>query len=81
METCASFRGIFLDVSLNIVSSILLQLETIKQNTYFSPAHSFVKNLLDADFELYVNPGDAHMQHLFISSIGQMSLHKCRDTI
>ena len=64
------------------MSGVLLQPEIIKQSTYFSPANIFVKNFNDADFELYLNPEEANTQHLFrLSGIGQMSLHKCRNTI
>ena len=60
------------------MSSVLLQSETIKQSTYFSPVCNFVENFHDADFELYVSAGEVNMQHLFrLSDIGQMPLHKC----
>ena len=60
------------DRSLNTVCSVLLLQEAIKQRIFFSFVHSFAKNLCFADFELYVNPGDANTQHLFkLSGIGQ----------
>ena len=77
METCALFHGNFLDMGLNIVGSILLQSETMKQSTCFSTVHSFAKNLYYGGFELYINPRDAITQHLFrVCGIGKMLLHK-----
>ena len=82
MKKCALFHGNFLDISLNVVSSISLQSEAIKQRTYFSPVHSFAKNLHYTDLELYVNPWDVNVQHLLrLSGIGKMPLHKWRNTI
>ena len=82
METCVLFHGNFFDIGLDNVRSILLQSETTKQCTCFSPVYSFAKNLYYAGFELYVNPGDANTQHLFIvSGIGNMLLHKWRNTL
>ena len=58
MKTCALFHGNFFDISLNIMSSVLLQSEAIKQSTYFSPVRSFAKNLHYADFAIHVSPGE-----------------------
>ena len=64
------------------MNSVLLQSEIIKQSTYFSPVYIFVKNFHDADVELYLNPEETNTQHLFrLSGIGQMPLHRCRNTI
>ena len=64
------------------MGSILLQSEIIKQSTYFSPVNSFVKNFHDAHFEFQLNDEKANAQHLFrLSGTGQMSVHKCRNTI
>ena len=41
--------------------SMLLQAEIIKQSVYFSPVYNYGKNFNDADFEFYVNPGEATM--------------------
>ena len=61
------------------MSSILLQSEIIKQGTYFSLVYSFVQNVHDADFELYLNPEEANTQHLFsLSGIWQLPLCDCR---
>ena len=76
------FHGNLFEGRLNTVSGILRQPEIIKQSTYFSPPYIFVKNFHEADFELYLNPEEANTQHLFkLSGIGQMPLHKCRNTI
>ena len=41
-----------------------------------------MKNLHEADFQLYLNPEEANTQHLFIlSDIGQVPMHKLRKTI
>ena len=82
METSALFHGNFFDISLNIVSGVLLHSEIIKQRAYFSPAHSSAKNLHNADFELHANPGDANTQcFLRLSGTAHMLLHKRRNTI
>ena len=81
-KTCALYHGNFFDISLNIVSSAVWRSEIIKQSTYFPLVQFFFKNLQCANFELYVNPGGANMQHLFkLSGIGQMPLYKCRNTM
>ena len=82
LETFALFYRNFIERRFNIVSFVLLQPEIIKQSTYFSPVYIFVRNFHDADFELYVNPEEPNTQHLFrLSGIGEMPLHKCRNTI
>ena len=77
MKTCALLHGNFFDISLNIVSIILLQSETIKQSTYFSPVHACAKNLHYADFELNVSLGYASTEHLFrLHGMVKIPVHK-----
>ena len=67
--------------SLNIVSSVLLQLDHITKYLLFT-CSQFCEKLTWRSFWLYANPGDANTQHLLrLSGIGQMPLHKCRNTI
>ena len=76
MKTYALFHGNFFDISLNIMTIILLQSETIKQSTYFSPAHTFPKNLHYSDFELNASLGYASTEHLFgLHGMGKMPVH------
>ena len=60
LETCVLFHGNFFDRRLNIVSSVMLQSEIIRQSTYFSPVYIFVKNFHKTDFEPYLNPEEAN---------------------
>ena len=77
MNTCALLRGNFFDISLNIVSIILLQSDTIIQSTYLSPVHTFAKTLYYADFERNVSLGYASMEHLLrLHGMGKMPVHK-----
>ena len=81
MKTCALSNGNFFDIYLNIATLLSLQLKTIKQSAYFSPVHTFAKNLHFADFELNVSLGCASMEHLFtLYDMGKMPVHKSRNT-
>ena len=51
LETCVLFPEYFFDRRLNVVNSVLMQSEIIKQSTYFSPDYIYVENLHEADFE------------------------------
>ena len=56
MKTCVLLHGNFFDISVTIVTGVLLQSETIKQSTIFSPVHKFAKNLHYADFDFMQAP-------------------------
>ena len=82
LKMYALFHENLFDRRLNIVSSVILQSGIITQSTYLSPVYGFVKNFHDTYLEVHVNPEEANIQHLFrLSVMGQMPLHKCRNTI